>query len=600
MSIFTEVTVNPMTKVPDEYSEEETQNPRNWVATKDRGWVRDESVIKCQLCEKKFIKMRRKKHHCRRCGGIYCDACAPKSKGELRKCKKCIEVDEKSDNSKKLLKRYPPVGRAKGDYYIGEYGTVGEVLVAQGEGEMVYYEIYGLKLPQTYKGMFKDGKRNGQGTFYMVHPDSQKDTVYTGKWDGPVVVGKMVGEEGSYEGKLSYFNRTGEGAMKYHDGSIYEGMWNKNTWSGMGKWTPSIAGKTYCAHWYGTVHDETHNERWKESDNNEWLPPPRDDNAYAFGIIIGQSGTIEKHIWKKKDGNEGTFKIIGSADSGSADSGSADSGSADSGSADSGSADFIGGKHKNVVILDSEGKLKYVGGIKGGKYNTNAGVFAYEYYTKPNRCLYVGNFYNGVRSSGGYYFDWENGEINKAFNHNRAQYMVGDIIEFQSNPWSAVEHGMVWGKNHTLANRQGKDEKDISFPSSKVNVSSEPTRCKFGKIGRNDLYWTKEYSFKDGVWNQTRSNGNYTPDIDETELIQGMLIKAKGLKETYKSPMEGGGRRKYTRRVKKRRKTQRKRIKVKRSRVKRSRVKRSRVKRSKVNRKRKPKRRKTKHKSKKR
>ena len=41
-------------------------------------WKSNDSTKVCQLCEKKFsLKVRR--HHCRRCGGIFCAACSPKS-----------------------------------------------------------------------------------------------------------------------------------------------------------------------------------------------------------------------------------------------------------------------------------------------------------------------------------------------------------------------------------------------------------------------------------------------------------------------------------------------------------------------------------------
>jgi hypothetical protein len=38
-------------------------------------WKRDNEVNKCEKCEKQFTVMRRR-HHCRRCGGIFCDLCS--------------------------------------------------------------------------------------------------------------------------------------------------------------------------------------------------------------------------------------------------------------------------------------------------------------------------------------------------------------------------------------------------------------------------------------------------------------------------------------------------------------------------------------------
>lgn len=41
----------------------------------DFQWEQDENVINCKLCVKDFSVARRK-HHCRRCGGIFCNECS--------------------------------------------------------------------------------------------------------------------------------------------------------------------------------------------------------------------------------------------------------------------------------------------------------------------------------------------------------------------------------------------------------------------------------------------------------------------------------------------------------------------------------------------
>ena len=50
-------------------------------------WLDDNSVKKCLRCDKKFtVTLRR--HHCRECGGIFCDACSSRKliiSGQLKR-----------------------------------------------------------------------------------------------------------------------------------------------------------------------------------------------------------------------------------------------------------------------------------------------------------------------------------------------------------------------------------------------------------------------------------------------------------------------------------------------------------------------------------
>lgn len=38
-------------------------------------WEQDEAVTICKICNKDF-NVARRKHHCRRCGGIFCNECS--------------------------------------------------------------------------------------------------------------------------------------------------------------------------------------------------------------------------------------------------------------------------------------------------------------------------------------------------------------------------------------------------------------------------------------------------------------------------------------------------------------------------------------------
>jgi len=59
------------------------QNPYAWIdnmelefSCPERDWIPDNRVNKCQLCQNDFSVANRK-HHCRRCGRVVCNACSP-------------------------------------------------------------------------------------------------------------------------------------------------------------------------------------------------------------------------------------------------------------------------------------------------------------------------------------------------------------------------------------------------------------------------------------------------------------------------------------------------------------------------------------------
>jgi len=60
-------------------------------------WERDSDALSCKLCDKEF-NIARRKHHCRNCGGIFCDSCSdnkmelPSSAKKLRVCDNCYTL----------------------------------------------------------------------------------------------------------------------------------------------------------------------------------------------------------------------------------------------------------------------------------------------------------------------------------------------------------------------------------------------------------------------------------------------------------------------------------------------------------------------------
>jgi len=60
-------------------------------------WTKDSEAVACKLCSKEF-NIARRKHHCRNCGGIFCDGCSdnkmqlPSSSKPLRVCDTCYTL----------------------------------------------------------------------------------------------------------------------------------------------------------------------------------------------------------------------------------------------------------------------------------------------------------------------------------------------------------------------------------------------------------------------------------------------------------------------------------------------------------------------------
>ena len=69
---------------------------------KENQWLDDRDAVDCQLCQLPF-SLARRKHHCRNCGGIFCNTCSdntmplPSSAKPVRVCDTCQES---------LLERY--------------------------------------------------------------------------------------------------------------------------------------------------------------------------------------------------------------------------------------------------------------------------------------------------------------------------------------------------------------------------------------------------------------------------------------------------------------------------------------------------------------
>jgi hypothetical protein len=69
-----------------------TMSKATTVASDTAHWKADEEQIVCEECNSKFTTFLRR-HHCRTCGGIFCDKCCGKGTEGHRKCKRCIRIE---------------------------------------------------------------------------------------------------------------------------------------------------------------------------------------------------------------------------------------------------------------------------------------------------------------------------------------------------------------------------------------------------------------------------------------------------------------------------------------------------------------------------
>ena len=116
----------------------------------------------------------------------------------------------------------------------------------------------------TYKGNWKDGKKNGYGEV---------------KWDGG----------GDYKGNWKDGEENGYGVKTWSDGSIYNGNWEEGTWGGKGTYTNPSGCKFYGEWDNNRLNGNNYEYYDKITDCPENNQPTNnnDDNQNSNGPIIG-------------------------------------------------------------------------------------------------------------------------------------------------------------------------------------------------------------------------------------------------------------------------------------------------------------------------
>ena len=147
-----------------------------------------------------------------------------------------------------------------GTIYVGEWKD------GKREGQGTYKWADGDK----YVGEWKDGKFHGQGTFTFPKPGSY--AIKSGKFDGNKY--KYVGIifQQKYVGEFKDDKKNGRGTQTDHIGNIYVGQFKNGLKHGQGTHT-FANGHKYVGEW-------------------------KDGEYHGQGTFIWKDGRVDKHIWE--------------------------------------------------------------------------------------------------------------------------------------------------------------------------------------------------------------------------------------------------------------------------------------------------------------
>lgn len=169
---------------------------------------------------------------------------------------------------------------------------------------------------RSYEGEFKNGKKDGFGTFKWSNGAS-----FTGKWKEDNRVEGIDNMYGGfhYEGQYKNNLREGRGKFTWTDGSFYEGEWIKDNMNGRGikKWPD---GSRYEGEWKNGLHNgkgkyfwangETYDGDWKDNMMNgsgtyTWT----DGKIYTGQYLNGKRSGLGVLKFKNGDTYSGSWSM---------------------------------------------------------------------------------------------------------------------------------------------------------------------------------------------------------------------------------------------------------------------------------------------------
>jgi hypothetical protein len=175
-------------------------------------------------------------------------------------------------------------GEYKGHKYVGEYRD------GKRNGQGTYTFPDGRK----YVGEYRDGKRNGQGTY--TFPDGRKyvGEYRDGKHNGQGVYTAADGRK--YVGEFLDDKAHGQGTLTWADGSKSVGEWRDSKRNGQGTYTHAD-GSNYV----GEFRDDNYHGQgtYTFADGSKYVGEWRDDKYHGQGILYNVNGTVqESGMWR--------------------------------------------------------------------------------------------------------------------------------------------------------------------------------------------------------------------------------------------------------------------------------------------------------------
>jgi hypothetical protein len=146
---------------------------------------------------------------------------------------------------------------------------------------------------RMYKGRFKEGQRDGEGTYTGLHG------VYKGQWKEGIRNGEgteTYSNGAVYKGQWKEDKRNGEGTVTYSSGAVYKGQFKEGTKDGQGTYTWSN-GNFYEGQWKGGHFDGNGTETYSTGPiyTGRWEAGKRDGE----GIETDSDGKVFKMVYSK-------------------------------------------------------------------------------------------------------------------------------------------------------------------------------------------------------------------------------------------------------------------------------------------------------------
>jgi len=198
---------------------------------------------------------------------------------------------------------------ADGSKYVGAYKD------GKRHGQGSFFLAYGDK----YVGTYKEGKQHGQGSFFWANGIKYVGTYKDGKETGLGTYTYSNGDK--YVGAYKYGKRNGLGTYTYSNGKTLVGIFKDNKYISKNGELPVCEGRasswTTCIYTYS--NGNKYAGEWQEgkqhgqgtltySNGNKYVGAYKDGKKNGLGIYSFANGDVDEGEWKE-DKRHGTFSL---------------------------------------------------------------------------------------------------------------------------------------------------------------------------------------------------------------------------------------------------------------------------------------------------